>query len=219
MTSCGAAGRRSHVVHGEGMAILAGDGLQADAFRLLAREPQGYHPTLMMRKLRVVNLIADAAGAPRHGRRTGDRSRCGRARARVASATPLTPEGLREMHARKTGALIRASVAAGAVMGGADRRALRSARRVRHRDRTRLSDRRRHPRRRRQRGDARQDGRARIVPPASRPIRRFSASTSRARWPPSVIRRRARPSTRPACSTRDSRTSRAGSLSARPERR
>ena len=54
----------SHVVHGEGMAILAGDGLQAEAFRLLAREPQGFHPTLMMRKLRVIGLIADAAGAP-----------------------------------------------------------------------------------------------------------------------------------------------------------
>ena len=32
----------SHVVHGEGMAILAGDGLQAEAFRLLAREPRGF---------------------------------------------------------------------------------------------------------------------------------------------------------------------------------
>ena len=52
----------SHVVHGEGMAILAGDGLQAEAFRLLAREPQGHHPTLMTRKLRVLSLIADAAG-------------------------------------------------------------------------------------------------------------------------------------------------------------
>ena len=54
----------SHVVHGEGMAILAGDGLQAEAFRLLAREPQGHHPTLMMRKLKVMSIIADAAGAP-----------------------------------------------------------------------------------------------------------------------------------------------------------
>jgi geranylgeranyl diphosphate synthase type II len=30
-----------HVVHGEGLAILAGDGLQAEAFALLAREPAG----------------------------------------------------------------------------------------------------------------------------------------------------------------------------------
>ena len=29
----------SHVVHGEGMAILAGDALLTDAFALLAREP------------------------------------------------------------------------------------------------------------------------------------------------------------------------------------
>ena len=48
----------SHVVHGEGMAILAGDGLQAEAFGLLAREPQGSHPTLMMRKLKVMSIIA-----------------------------------------------------------------------------------------------------------------------------------------------------------------
>ena len=47
-----------HVVHGEGMAILAGDGLQSEAFRLLASEPQGYHPALMQRKLRVLSLIA-----------------------------------------------------------------------------------------------------------------------------------------------------------------
>jgi geranylgeranyl diphosphate synthase type II len=53
----------SHVVHGEGMAILSGYGLQAEAFRLLAREPQGHHPTLMQRKLRVVSVIGEAAGA------------------------------------------------------------------------------------------------------------------------------------------------------------
>ncbi len=108
----------SHVVHGEGMAILAGDGLQADAFRLLAREPQGYHPTLMMRKLRVIALIAEAAGAPGMvGGQAIDLDAVAPGPNRAA--TPLSAEGLREMHARKTGALIRASVAAGAVMGGA----------------------------------------------------------------------------------------------------
>ena len=114
----------SHVVHGEGMAILAGDGLQAEAFRLLAKEPAGYHPTLMMRKLKVLSIIADAAGAPGmvggqaidlHAVSPGTASRA----PGTASHEALTPEGLRDMHARKTGALIRASVAAGAVMGGA----------------------------------------------------------------------------------------------------
>ena len=108
----------SHVVHGEGMAILAGDGLQAEAFRLLAKEPVGYHPTLMQRKLKVLSLIADAAGAPGMvGGQAIDLSAVGSATAEAGALR--TPEDLQDMHARKTGALIRASVAAGAVMGGA----------------------------------------------------------------------------------------------------
>jgi geranylgeranyl pyrophosphate synthase len=114
----------SHVVHGEGMAILAGDGLQAEAFRLLAREPQGYHPTLVMRKLKVLALVGDAAGARGMvGGQAIDLSVAGTsapAKAGALQASELqTPEQLQDMHARKTGALIRASVAAGAVMGGA----------------------------------------------------------------------------------------------------
>jgi geranylgeranyl pyrophosphate synthase len=112
----------SHVVHGEGMAILAGDGLQAEAFRLLAREPVGYHPTLMMRKLKVLALVAEASGAiGMVGGQAIDLAAI-RREPGTGSREPmaLTPEGLRDMHARKTGALIRASVAAGAVMGGAD---------------------------------------------------------------------------------------------------
>ncbi|HWI18314.1 MAG TPA: farnesyl diphosphate synthase [Vicinamibacterales bacterium] len=109
----------SHVVHGEGMAILAGDGLQAEAFRLLAREPQGYHPALMQRKLRVLTLIADAAGpAGMVGGQAIDLSAIVPSPG-TGNTEPLTKEALRDMHARKTGALIRASVTAGAVMGGA----------------------------------------------------------------------------------------------------
>lgn len=111
----------SHIVHGEGMAILAGDGLQAEAFRLLAREPIGYHPALMQRKLRVIGLIADAAGAPGMvGGQAIDLSVVGSAAGTAtAKAVALQPDELKDMHARKTGALIRASIAAGAVMGGA----------------------------------------------------------------------------------------------------
>jgi geranylgeranyl pyrophosphate synthase len=111
----------AHVVQGEGMAILAGDGLQAEAFSLLAREPQGHHPTLMARKLRVIASIAEAAGA---GGMVG-----GQAIDLAAvkpgphhRPEPLDAEGLQAMHLRKTGALIRASVAAGAIMAGADDR-------------------------------------------------------------------------------------------------
>ncbi|MGE3490749.1 MAG: polyprenyl synthetase family protein [Vicinamibacterales bacterium] len=111
----------SHVVHGEGMAILAGDGLQAEAFSLLAREPQGYHPTLMTRKLRVIALVAGAAGsAGMVGGQAIDLAAVSPAPG--AAAVALDADGLQAMHMRKTGALIRASVVAGAVMAGADDR-------------------------------------------------------------------------------------------------
>jgi geranylgeranyl pyrophosphate synthase len=110
----------SHVVHGEGMAILAGDGLHAEAFRLLAREPQGYHPTLMTRKLRVLALIGDAAGpAGMVGGQAIDLSAVGSGAATAKAVALQTPDQLKDMHARKTGALIHASVAAGGIMGGA----------------------------------------------------------------------------------------------------
>ncbi len=108
----------SHVVHGEGMAILSGDGLQAEAFRLLAREPQGYHPALMQRKLRVLALIAEASGPA--GMVGGQAIDLSAAAGKTKAPATLTPDLLRDMHARKTGALIRASVTAGAIMGGAN---------------------------------------------------------------------------------------------------
>jgi geranylgeranyl diphosphate synthase type II len=109
-----------HVVAGEGMAILAGDGLLTEAFALMAREPQGNEPSLVARKVRVIGIVASGAGA------TG---MVGGQAIDLACVTPgtdgslpaaLDAESLRAMHARKTGALIRASATAGAVMGGAD---------------------------------------------------------------------------------------------------
>ncbi len=111
----------SHVVYGEGLAILAGDGLQAEAFSLLAREPQGHHPALMTRKLRTLALIAGAAGpAGMVGGQAIDLAAVSPAPGVNAGA--LDPAGLQAMHLRKTGALSRAAVVAGAVMAGADER-------------------------------------------------------------------------------------------------
>ncbi len=111
----------SHVVSGEGLAILAGDGLQAEAFSLLAREPQGHHPALMTRKLRTLALIAGAAGpAGMVGGQAIDLAAVSPAPGVNAGA--LDPAGLQAMHLRKTGALSRAAVVAGAVMAGADER-------------------------------------------------------------------------------------------------
>lgn len=113
----------SHVVYGEGMAILAGDGLQADAFALMAREPESADPAVALRKLRAVLLVAEAAGsAGMVGGQAIDLSvDPGRARgAKEPSIEPLDATSLADMHARKTGALIRASVLAGATMAGAE---------------------------------------------------------------------------------------------------
>jgi len=110
----------AHGVYGEGSAILSGDALLTEAFALLAREP---HPDaipalpaaeLAQRKLAAIQTIADAAGA--EGMVGGQALDL---KAAEPGAAPLGERGLSEMHARKTGALLRASAVAGAVMAGA----------------------------------------------------------------------------------------------------
>lgn len=97
----------SHIVFGEAIAILAGDALQTHAFAALAR---GAPSVPAERRLRAVELLADAAGA------------AGMVGGQVAD---LEAEGenvdatrLETIHRQKTGALIRAASEAGAVVGG-----------------------------------------------------------------------------------------------------
>jgi geranylgeranyl pyrophosphate synthase len=113
-----------HVVYGDGIAILAGDGLHAEAFALLAREPAaGTLPgiadrDLAARKLRVVQIIAEAAGATGMvGGQAIDLQAAGQV---AGERLTLDADGVRLMHARKTGALIRAAAVAGAVMAGSN---------------------------------------------------------------------------------------------------
>lgn len=112
-----------HVVAGEGMAILAGDGLLTEAFALLAREPDTTDTRIIARKLRVISVIATAAGA---AGMVGGQAIDLECVTPVAGQLPaqLDGDGLKAMHARKTGALIRAAAVAGAVMGGGDERAI-----------------------------------------------------------------------------------------------
>jgi len=106
-----------HVVYGDGIAILAGDGLHAEAFALLAREPASADAAIVARKLRAVQVVGDAAGpSGMVGGQAIDLQAAGQ-----VPGYPLTldADGLRGMHARKTGALIRASAVSGAIMAGA----------------------------------------------------------------------------------------------------
>ena len=108
-----------HVVAGEGMAILAGDGLLTEAFHLLAREPVTSDPAIAARKLRVIETIAVAAGPVGM---VGGQALDLASVAPGASGEPPSPldrAALATMHRKKTGALIRGSARAGAIMGGA----------------------------------------------------------------------------------------------------
>ena len=100
----------NHIVHGEGMAILAGDGLLTEAFALLASEPRD--PSFAARKIRTIRTVAVAAGGlGMVGGQALDLLA-------VGSAATFTEQSLQDMHARKTGALIRAAAVAGAIMAG-----------------------------------------------------------------------------------------------------
>ena len=105
-----------HVVYGDGIAVLAGDGLQAAAFALLAREPETDDVAIAYRKLAVLAVVADAAGPiGMVGGQAIDLQAAGQV---AGHAVTLDRDSLRAMHARKTGAMIRASAVAGAVMAG-----------------------------------------------------------------------------------------------------
>jgi geranylgeranyl pyrophosphate synthase len=112
-----------HVVAGDGMAILAGDGLQARAFHLLATEPPGDDPPTRARKLRTIAIVAGAAGP--EGMVGGqaidlDAARPGPGRPSLT----LGADDVQEMHSLKTGRMIRAAAVVGAVMAGADDRTI-----------------------------------------------------------------------------------------------
>jgi len=98
-----------HIVFGEAMAILAGDALQALAFELLAAPGAAPDAATGMRMLHALGRACGAEGMA--GGQALDLTAVGR---------KLTLAELEHMHACKTGALIRASVALGALAAGAD---------------------------------------------------------------------------------------------------
>ncbi|MDB5881739.1 MAG: Geranyltranstransferase (Farnesyl-diphosphate synthase)-like protein [Ramlibacter sp.] len=97
-----------HVKFGEAQALLAGDALQALAFELLAPEGDAV-PAAVQADL--CRLLARSAG---HAGMAG-----GQAIDLASVGHILTETQLREMHRRKTGALLQASVMMGAACGAA----------------------------------------------------------------------------------------------------
>lgn len=102
-----------HVAFDEATAVLAGDALQSLAFDALALAP--LEPAIA---LQLVRTLAEAAGAAGMcGGQALDLDATG-------AAVPPTITDLERLHALKTGALIRAAVRMGALVGGADGSAL-----------------------------------------------------------------------------------------------
>jgi farnesyl diphosphate synthase len=101
-----------HVKYGQAQALLAGDALQALAFELLAPEGPAVPAPVQAALCR---LLARAAG---HAGMAGGQA------IDLASVGRSLAEGeLREMHRRKTGALLQGSVMMGAACGVADAKA------------------------------------------------------------------------------------------------
>jgi len=97
-----------HKKFDEATAILVGDGLQAAAFELLAREDS----LAPLQRLQVIEVVATAVG---FGGMVG-----GQALDMAAERQNIDADQLKRVHLQKTGALIRAAVLGGAICGGAD---------------------------------------------------------------------------------------------------
>jgi geranylgeranyl diphosphate synthase type II len=97
----------NHKVYGEAMAILAGDGLLTEAFRMFSTSrtiPAG----LLLGALRELSASAGLWGMV-----------AGQAADIISEGKEARRETLEFIHKNKTGALLRASVTAGAILGGA----------------------------------------------------------------------------------------------------
>lgn len=101
--------KTNHKVYGDGMAVLAGDALLTLAFEVILRQEGVSNDTLV----RVVREMSTAAGS---SGMVG-----GQALDLVSEGKKIDLKTLRAMHMGKTGALFRASIRSGAILGGASK--------------------------------------------------------------------------------------------------
>lgn len=101
----------NHVVYGEAIAVLAGDALLTEAFAQLAKMPEKYGISYEI-TVRVIWELARGAGSQGMvGGQAVDIS---------AQSQELDEQTLRYIHDHKTGALFKAALRAGALLGGAN---------------------------------------------------------------------------------------------------
>lgn len=103
----------NHMVFGEAIAILAGDGLLTEAFRIMASS-QLLEKTGAERFRKVIEIVASASGA--------GGMVAGQALDIRAEGKKIDTSLMEIIHEHKTGALLRASVVAGAILGGGSER-------------------------------------------------------------------------------------------------
>jgi geranylgeranyl diphosphate synthase type II len=103
----------SHKVWGEGLAILVGDALLTEAFRVMAGA-RGLPPT------RALAAVAEVASAAGEAGMVG-----GQALDLAAEGSCASLRRVQDIHRRKTGALLRSAVRVGALVAGADAPTLR----------------------------------------------------------------------------------------------
>lgn len=99
----------SHKVFGEAIAILAGDALLTEAFKLMSY-PEVRKGTSSERFLEVINIVSYAAGY--HGMVRGQVADL------LSENKEVRTDTIEYIHMHKTGALITASVLSGAILGG-----------------------------------------------------------------------------------------------------
>ena len=106
-----------HVAFGEANAVLAGDALLAAAFECLARDEGGSSAGQRLLAARDLSIAAGSLGL------VG-----GQADDLIFDSTETEPARIESVHARKSAALIAASIVCGARLGGADETRIRRLR-------------------------------------------------------------------------------------------
>lgn len=105
----------NHIVYGEAIAVLAGDALLTEAFAELARMPVKYGVSPEV-TVRVIEEVASSAGS---------RGMVGGQVVDILSeGKEIDADTLSYIHSHKTGALFKAALRGGALLGGADREQL-----------------------------------------------------------------------------------------------